>query len=203
MENERKIKVACIGDSITAGYGLADPMNDSYSAVLNKLLGKDRYDVRNFGVNGATVLTETINPYILTDEWFNALEFCADIYIIELGANDLIPGNVNCHENQFVPSYENLIEVVRTNSPRAQIIMTSLTPMVVDFGMGSDYLDIWHKRVQDMVAKVAVHCNAKLIDIYTPLKKVVDDGTVLFPDGIHPNAVGAGIISQTIFDSLV
>lgn len=202
MENERKIKVACIGDSITAGYGLADPMNDSYPAVLNKLLGKDRYDVRNFGVNGATVLTETINPYILTEEWYNAREFCVDIYIIELGANDLIPGNVNSHESQFIPDYENIIEGVRTFSPEAQIFLTSLTPMVVDFGMGSDYLDIWHKRVQDMVAKVAVHCNAKLVDIYTPMMEVMNKGVSLFQDGIHPTEMGARLIAETIIDSL-
>ncbi|MBQ0024637.1 MAG: hypothetical protein KBT00_02795, partial [Bacteroidales bacterium] len=50
---EPRVKVACIGDSVTYGYGLENRDNDSYPAQLQKLLGNG-YDVRNFGHNGAT-----------------------------------------------------------------------------------------------------------------------------------------------------
>ncbi|HOF09840.1 MAG TPA: hypothetical protein PLV33_07580, partial [Opitutaceae bacterium] len=39
------VKVACVGDSITAGYALADPAHDAYPSQLARLLG-DSYEVR-------------------------------------------------------------------------------------------------------------------------------------------------------------
>lgn len=50
-----KIRVACIGNSITYGAGLQNPFRDSYPGVLEQLLGTG-YDVRNFGISGRTAL---------------------------------------------------------------------------------------------------------------------------------------------------
>ena len=47
---EAQIRVACVGDSITAGYGLSDPGTQSYPAQLQALLGSG-YSVGNFGVS--------------------------------------------------------------------------------------------------------------------------------------------------------
>ena len=46
MEQERKIRVICIGDSITEGYGLGDDPSVYYPSVLQELLGED-YEVFN------------------------------------------------------------------------------------------------------------------------------------------------------------
>jgi lysophospholipase L1-like esterase len=51
----RPIKVACVGNSITFGAGLADRTKDSYPAVLGRILGNG-YEVGNFGVSGRTAL---------------------------------------------------------------------------------------------------------------------------------------------------
>jgi lysophospholipase L1-like esterase len=50
-----RIKVACIGDSITAGSGVVDRANDSYPAQLGKILGPN-WEVRNYGGSGSTLL---------------------------------------------------------------------------------------------------------------------------------------------------
>ena len=50
-----KIRIACVGDSITYGAGIKDRQNFNYPLVLGKSLG-ERFDVRNFGVSGATML---------------------------------------------------------------------------------------------------------------------------------------------------
>ena len=47
------IRMACVGDSITAGVGAA--RGQSYPAQLGKMLG-ERWEVRNFGVSGSTLL---------------------------------------------------------------------------------------------------------------------------------------------------
>ena len=54
-----KIRVACIGDSITAGVGAA---GGSYPTQLGKRLGS-KWEVRNFGVSGSTLLNRGDNPY--------------------------------------------------------------------------------------------------------------------------------------------
>jgi lysophospholipase L1-like esterase len=50
-----KTRVACVRDSITFGACVAEREKNCYPAVLGGLLG-DKYDVRNFGVSGASVV---------------------------------------------------------------------------------------------------------------------------------------------------
>ena len=53
---DKKIRVACIGDSITYGAGVLSTRDiDSYPAILQKLLG-DSYQVLNYGLSGRTLL---------------------------------------------------------------------------------------------------------------------------------------------------
>lgn len=49
------IKIACVGDSITAGAGVNTPALESYPAKLQKLLGTN-YVVQNDGLSGSTLL---------------------------------------------------------------------------------------------------------------------------------------------------
>lgn len=62
-----KIKVACVGDSLTEGYtstgansGKKGP--NAYPARLQSLLGSG-YEVKNFGETGAFLMEGTSNPY--------------------------------------------------------------------------------------------------------------------------------------------
>jgi hypothetical protein len=59
-----QIKVACIGDSITAGY-LASSKSTTYPSVLQKMLG-DNYSVTNLGHSGTTVQAGGDAPYWVT-----------------------------------------------------------------------------------------------------------------------------------------
>src|SRR5437667_8516331 len=66
------IRVACIGDSITFGHSIKDPDHNSYPAQLSALLG-DKWQVRNFGVNGAAALKKSTHPYNEQTAFRNAL----------------------------------------------------------------------------------------------------------------------------------
>lgn len=68
------IKVACIGNSVTFGYGHTNPNETSYPQQLSKLLG-DGYKVGNFGKSGATLLNKGHRPYTQQPECKAALEF--------------------------------------------------------------------------------------------------------------------------------
>jgi hypothetical protein len=54
---------------------------------LGQWLGTN-YDVRNFGVSATTLLHHGDFPYIGRPAYTNALDFKADIVVIDFGAND-------------------------------------------------------------------------------------------------------------------
>ena len=86
--NETKpIRVACIGDSITAGAGISNPA-DHYPERLGKLLG-DKWEVKNFGQGGACVRKKGERPYLNLPTLKKPLAFMPDVVIFMLGVNDL------------------------------------------------------------------------------------------------------------------
>ncbi|HIY74747.1 MAG TPA: sialate O-acetylesterase, partial [Candidatus Sphingobacterium stercorigallinarum] len=84
-------KVACIGDSVTKGYGLKNQAN-TYPEQLQELLGPT-FQVQGFGRNGATLLSKGHNPYLASEELERALAFKPDLVLIMLGLNDTDPRN--------------------------------------------------------------------------------------------------------------
>src|SRR5438552_1904190 len=65
--------VACVGDSITAGYG-ASSSNASYPADLQGMFGAG-VQVMNFGHSGATMMTVADLPYQNQAEYTAATNF--------------------------------------------------------------------------------------------------------------------------------
>jgi lysophospholipase L1-like esterase len=57
-------RVACVGDSITYGSDIANRTRDSYPAQLEQILQQydSAWEVSNFGVSGATMLTNGDRP---------------------------------------------------------------------------------------------------------------------------------------------
>lgn len=196
MGKRNKIKVACIGDSITTGYGLSCPKNESYPAVLQSLLG-NRYDVKGFGVNGSTVLRTVPLSYAITEECEAALDYCADIVIIELGANDLlyIPGM----EHEFVRDYNCLLDAILVDSPKARIFITSLTPIVRVSGFTFEEIQKRQEQIQELIKGIASYHDIQLIDLWSPLKEALGSQSLLFPDGVHPNLKGTEMIANAVY----
>ncbi|MEE1145737.1 MAG: sialate O-acetylesterase, partial [Bacteroidaceae bacterium] len=62
LNAQDKIKVACVGNSITYGTGVADREVNAYPVKLQGMLG-DAYEVGNFGKPGATLLNKGHRPY--------------------------------------------------------------------------------------------------------------------------------------------
>ncbi|MDQ3332921.1 MAG: GDSL-type esterase/lipase family protein, partial [Planctomycetota bacterium] len=83
-EKEGVTRVACVGDSITFGSGVADREKNSYPAVLDTLLGES-YDVRNFGVSGATLQKRGDKPYWTLDEFKDVSAFKPHVVVIKRG----------------------------------------------------------------------------------------------------------------------
>jgi acyl-CoA thioesterase I len=189
------IKVACVGDSITYGAGLPDRDTQSYPAVLGKLLGS-RYEVRNFGVSGATLLKQGDKPYWTQPEFEAVAAFGPQVVIIKLGTNDSKPQNW-AHQAEFEADYEALLDHFARLSSRPRVWICLPVPVYETRWGISD--GVVHDEVIPRIRKAAHHRGVPIIDLYETLS----ERPQFFPDKVHPNADGARLMAQTVHDALV
>ena len=109
------VRVACVGDSITYGAGVANRGKNNYPKVLGGLLGAG-YESRNFGVSGATLLKKGDLPYWRTGAFKAATEFKPHIVIIKLGTNDSKPQNWK-HRAQYAVDLAALVDGTERINP--------------------------------------------------------------------------------------
>ena len=178
------VRVACVGNSVTYGYGLKDRASESYPVRLQALLGNG-YDVRNFGHSGATLLRHGHNPYVKLPEYREALDFKADLVVIHLGLNDTDPRNWPQYGDEFVADYHDLIRAFREANPKARVWVCLMTPIFQDHRRFDSGTREWHALIQQRIRQVAEGAGTGLIDLYEPLHCHPD----LFPDALHPDAV--------------
>lgn len=191
------LKVACIGNSVTYGYGHKEPQATSYPAQLQILLGNNDV-VKNFGHSGATLLRNGHNPYYKTKSFAGALDFRPDIAIIHLGLNDTDPRNWPAYRDEFAPDYAWLIDTLRKANPAMKIFICRLTPIFSDHPRFKSGTRDWFWQIQALIPQIAAANHAGLIDFHSPLYARPD----LFPDALHPNEEGAAILAKTVYQKL-
>ena len=193
----QRIKVACVGNSVTFGYGLPNPATDAYPAQLQKMLG-DAFDVRNFGRNGATLMHGSGTTYRLQNECKRALAFAPDYVVIDLGLNDVDPMNWTPNDTAFTRDYRELIDAFCRVNPRCRIWICHMTPIAYDYPNYFHGLRERYAMIRQKIADVAHETGASLIDLREPFRHRLD---LLF-DGLHPNAEGARLLAATIGGAL-
>lgn len=194
LPHERKIRIACVGNSITYGGGLSDKANEAYPAVLQKRLG-NRYEVGNFGKNGATLLRKAPNAYVETETFKNALAFGPDIVIIDLGINDTGLNVWPFFKDDFTSDYIDLIARFRALDSKPEIWICTMTPYFNQSKRFKAALRDWYWEVQDNIHTVSASASTGLIDLHTPLYAMPH----LFSDAVHPDKEGARIMAETIY----
>lgn len=190
-----EIRVACIGNSVTYGYGLENREANCYPAKLQGLLG-DRYLVSNFGVSGTTVLNKGHRPYQKTDEYRKALDFAPDIVVVELGLNDTDPRNWPNYGDDFIADLQGLVGSFKKrdgNSP--QVYICQMPPIFEGHPRFKSGTRDWFWQIQSSIEQVASNTGSVLVDLYS----VFYSHPELFPDNLHPNAKGAAILAHTIY----
>ena len=104
---QKRIKVACIGNSVTYGMTHKNPAETSYPTQLQQMLG-DKYEVRNFGHSGATLLNKGHRPYINLHEYKAALAFSLGIRY-SAGKNSFAQED-NYMNNEYGPNFITLTD---------------------------------------------------------------------------------------------
>lgn len=173
--------LVCYGDSITAGYGLAE--GQAYPDFLQKLLDEHgyHYKVVNQGTSGATSKDALAGlPYLL--------RLHPAIVIVEFGGNDGLRGLP-------VDQTRKNLDQVLTGLERAHVKVL-LAGITLPPDYGQDYIRSFDAIFRELAAK---HHDAVVPMIYKNLVNV--PGTIQ-SDGIHPTAKGSAIIADTIFPVL-
>lgn len=193
----QKIKVACVGNSITYGTGIEDREHFSYPVQLQKMLG-EKYQVGNFGKPGATLLNHGHRPYMQQEEFKEAMAFKGDIAVIHLGINDTDPRNWPNYRDEFVKDYLSLMDSLRSANPKVRFILARMTPIADRHPRFISGTKLWHGEIQEAIQTVARVSGAELIDFHAPLYPY----PYLLPDAIHPNPEGAGILAKTVYGGI-
>lgn len=190
-----QIKVACLGDSITYGSGLADRATQSYPAVLGRLLGDD-YEVRNYGVSGATMLRHGNLPYWNTSAFPDSSEWNPDLVVIMLGTNDSKPQNWRFGD-EFEGDYLDMIDhyASLSSTPAAYVCTPCPVYEPGNFGISPTVV---REEIVPLVWQIGDEAGAPVIDVFTALSDLPED----FPDTVHPNADGAAAIAYAVWEVL-
>ncbi|MBO7067640.1 MAG: sialate O-acetylesterase [Bacteroidaceae bacterium] len=194
VQASAKIKVACVGNSITYGYGIANRETDSYPSQLQGLLGEE-YEVGNFGKSGATLLNHGHRPYMQQEEFRKAMDFAGDVVVIHLGINDTDPRDWPNYRDEFITDYCALIDSFRLVNPKTRIIIARLSPISNRHSRFQSGTRDWLEEIQQVIPVIAKARNVELTDFHTPLYNRPD----LFPDGLHPNKQGASIMADVVY----
>ena len=184
-------RIACVGDSITYGAAIRDRANHCYPKVLGDLLGKG-YTVRNYGVNGATLLKNGDRPYWKLGAFKQATDFGPNVVILKLGTNDTKPQNWGKAGKEYEADLRAMVTHFKSLPIKPTIYLCLPAPVYqTRWGINEKTVK---EGVIPVIRKVAKDEGLTVIDLYQALS----GKPALFPDKIHPNAAGAKLMAQTI-----
>ena len=182
-------KVACVGDSITEGYGLACQSKTGYPVILNSILGPE-YTVLNSGRSATTLQKKGDFPYWTAKEFTNVFVYQPDIIVIKLGTNDTKP--YNWHADNYEKDYQALIDTFRTISTHPKIYLCLPVPVFkTKWGINDSTVV---NGVIPIIKKIAKANNLPVIDLYRQMK----DQGANFPDSIHPNEEAVKVMAALV-----
>lgn len=193
----KKTKIACVGDSMTQGIGVADAEKDSYPSKLGKILGES-FDVGNFGLTRCAALHSAKWPYWETEEYQQSQEFLPDIVVIMLGTNDIKAENWVEGKPNFVRDYTELINVYKNLSSKPDVFVVAPPPIYLDINDEERPPSNLRNEAIGLLKQAAKDTDSYWIDVFS----AVDGHPEMLADKIHPNELGTECIAETVAKGL-
>lgn len=174
-------RIVFLGDSLTAGYGLAK--EESVPSLIQARLHANgyRYEVINAGVSG-----DTSAGGLSRLDW--SLEGDVRILVIELGGNDGLRGL------PVAGLKRNLTEIITRAQSRG--IRVVLTGMEAPPNFGAAYTNEFRQVYRDLADAHDVTFMAFYLD------GVAGIPSLNIADGMHPNAEGSQVIAGAMWRTL-
>jgi acyl-CoA thioesterase I len=197
------IRVACLGDSITAGAKVK-AATESYPAQLQQMLGAG-FVVKNFGAGGAT-LWHGGRPNAF-QQLPGATAFAPQLTIVMFGINDTRSRDVNywSHFAEFDADVAKLLDTLLALPGQPRVLLCLPTANFAELpGMPDDRKANVAERlprlteVRAKIADIAKRHAARgveLVDLHAATEKRPD---VFDVDGVHLNAAGYKLLAETL-----
>ena len=185
------VRVACIGDSITDGYGIDLRTANGYPAQMQRMLG-DSYWVRNFGLSARTLMNSGDRPYMREDVWQEARDFEPEIVVIKLGTNDAKTANW-AHKAEFARDFQQMIDALKALPSHPKIYLCTPIPAAKEIWTISDRVIVG--EMIPLINRVAKRNKLPVIDLHAALTGHED---LYQDDGIHPTRQGARLIAEVV-----
>jgi len=177
--------IVFFGDSLTAGYGLADPDTQSYPALIQGKIDAEHlpWHVVNAGLSG-----ETSAGGLRRVDW--VLRQRVDVFVLELGGNDGLRGTA---PEVTRANLQAIIDRVRSRYPQARIVLAG---MRMPASMGQDYAEAFGAVFPALAAKNG------LVSIPFLLQGVAERPDLNQGDMIHPTAAGDAVVADLVWKTL-
>jgi len=171
------IQIVALGDSLTAGYGLA--AKDGFVPQLQAALTKNGVAavIANAGVSG-----DTASDGLARLDW--SVPEGTEAVILELGANDMLRG--------FKPEVTRAALDAILRRLTARHIAVLLCGMRSAPNLGPEYAQAFERIYPDLAARYDVLIYPFFLD------GAAADLKLLQHDGLHPNAAGVDVIVARI-----
>ena len=191
----RKIKVACIGDSITGGLGSNGSSADTYPAKLGEMLGSS-YEVCNFSEGGKTMLASGGSAYKDSEAYAKSVEYLPDVVLIMLGSNDLeyLVSDAGAKDALYTDALS-LLESYAALESNPVIYLLTPTQRTDDRALDLALRDI----LLPLYKMLAEDTKVGFVDVYTISQSMKDH----FPNSIHPDATAAAFIATHLYSAVV
>lgn len=193
LKENKPLKIACVGNSITYGAGVVNRAKNAYPQQLQSMLSKP-YEVKNFGINGRTLLKKGDLPYWNTKAYKEALSYVPDIVFIKLGTNDSKAQN-RIYLDEFKNDYKEIIQSFKQKNKDVRIVLLLPLPSFAD-----DSTQIWNpiikKQIIPLTQEVAYETGSEVIDLF----QLFINQRHLMPDKIHPSSLGATVIAKRLYE---
>lgn len=207
-----KIKIACIGDSLTEATnldGLEDYRQYSYPARLQEILGAER--VTNLGIGGSSIGRYWDNAFV---DRYKEIPEDTDLIIVYGGTNDGFcaseaeVGTLEEREKRtFYGDLDELLQGIRADYPNAFVVIATPLPNVLHDMLKKerDYL-VPQATLVEAIKRMAKEYDVPVIDLYNSNILDSHDAAVIYnymPDGVHCNQEGYEILARHFAAELI
>lgn len=197
------IRVACLGDSITAGARV-DAAKESYPVYLQELLGPG-YEVKNFAKSGATMWHGGKNH--AAQQLPDAVAFAPQVAIVMFGINDTRNEGVDYwdHFAEFEADAAVVLDTLLALPTKPRILLGLSTANLADMpGMTPERSAVLTERqprldaVRAKLRKIAAAYADRGVEI-VDLHAVTAGRHALYnPDGVHFNPSGYRALAEVL-----
>ena len=206
------IKIACLGDSITAASNLDSEDNYqqySYPTQLDHILGAA--SITNLGIGGSSIGRYWDNAFV---DRYQAIPSDTDLIIVMGGTNDGFcvteeeRGNMEERKpDTFVGDLDELMRGLKADYPDATIVFATPLPNILHdiLRKDRDYL-LPQVRLVTVIKDLAAEYEIPVIDLYNSNILDTHDAAVIssfMPDGVHGNHTGYEIMADHFAAGLI